>query len=221
MKRIRIWDLPTRLFHWSLVCCVLGLVVTANIAGNAMIWHFRLGYFVVTLVLFRLVWGFIGGYWSRFSSFIPSPSILFKYLSDKGDSAPSTGHNPLGALSVMALLFFLLAQVTTGLMSDDEIAATGPLVNKIPSEWVSLATFIHTEVTKLVLIFLVVLHIAAILWHHFKKGENLVAPMVSGDKLCADSGIQPSRDTWLSRLLAIAVLLLCGTAVNLLLRWAN
>jgi cytochrome b len=199
----------------------LGLFITANIAGNAMIWHFRLGYFVVTLVLFRLVWGFAGGYWSRFSSFLPSPSTLFQYLKNKGASTPSTGHNPLGALSVVALLFFLLVQVTTGLMSDDEIAATGPLVNKIPLEWVTLATFIHTEVTKFVLIFLVVLHIAAILWHHFKKGENLVAPMISGDKQFAVSGVTPSRDNWTSRTFAIAVLLLCGTAVNLLLRWAS
>lgn len=219
MKKVRVWDLPTRLFHWSLAACVIGLVITANVGGDAMVWHFRLGYCVLTLLLFRLVWGFIGGYWSRFGSFVPSPSTLVRYL--KGDTNPhhSVGHNPLGALSVLALLFFCFAQAAVGLMSDDEIAATGPLVSKIPGAWVPIATYIHTEVTKVVLIVLVFLHVAAILWYRFKKGNNLVTPMIVGDKVLPES-TAVSQDTLASRAVAAAVILLCAGAVNAMLRWA-
>ena len=77
---VRIWDLPTRLFHWLLALCVIGLVITANVGGNAMVWHFRLGYAVATLLLFRVVWGLVGGHWSRFSSFLYAPASIVRYL---------------------------------------------------------------------------------------------------------------------------------------------
>jgi cytochrome b len=219
MKTVRVWDLPTRIFHWSLVVCVVGLVVTGEISGSAMAWHFRLGYTVLTLVLFRLVWGFVGGHWSRFSSFIVSPRTLWAYVQGRRLPEQAVGHNPLGALSVLALLFVTLAQVCAGLMSDDEIATAGPLVSKVPGAWVSMATYLHTEVTKVILIVLVALHVAAILWYRFKKGQNLVQPMVTGDKRL-EGHFVPSRDTWGTRLMALVILALCGGAVAALLRWA-
>lgn len=219
LKKVRVWDLPTRLFHWSLATCVLGLVITANVGGNAMVWHFRLGYGVLSLVLFRLVWGMVGGHWSRFSTFVPTPSSLLRYVKGTKDASHSVGHNPLGGLSVAALLFFCFAQAAAGLMSDDEIAAAGPLVSKIPAAWVSIATFVHTEVTKVVLIALVFLHIAAILWYRLKKGENLITPMLVGDKLLPES-TTASRDSFASRALAGIVFVLCIGAVNVMLRWA-
>jgi cytochrome b len=219
LKKVRVWDLPTRLFHWSLVVCVVGLVITANISGDAMAWHFRLGYCVLSLVLFRLVWGVVGGYWSRFSTFVPTPSSLIQYLKGNNAFGQSVGHNPLGAFSVLALLFFCFAQAVAGLMSDDEIAAAGPLVSKIPGAWVSVATFVHTEVTKVILIALVFLHIAAILWYRFKKGENLITPMIVGDKeLPATTAV--STDTVASRTVAAVVFALCVGAVNVMLQWA-
>jgi cytochrome b len=129
------------------------------------------------------------------------------------------GHNPLGALSVIALLLFCFLQATLGLMSDDEIAATGPFVSKIPGSWVSLATFIHTEVTKIVLIGLVLLHIAAILWYRFKRDENLITPMIVGDKVLP-TATTASRDTSASRTMAAIVFILCAAAVNAMLQWA-
>lgn len=219
MKKVRVWDLPTRLFHWSLAACIVGLVITANIGGDAMVWHFRLGYSVLTLILFRLVWGLVGGYWSRFSTFVPGPSTVIAYLKGRAKPEQAVGHNPLGALSVLALLFASFAQAAVGLMSDDEIAAAGPLVSKIPGAWVSVATFVHTEVTKVILILLVFLHIAAILWYRFKKKENLIGPMIVGDKTLPDN-TQASHDTLASRAVAAVVLLLCAGIVNLLLRWA-
>jgi cytochrome b len=219
LKKVRVWDLPTRLFHWSLATCVLGLVITANVGGNAMVWHFRLGYGVLSLVLFRLVWGMVGGHWSRFSTFLPTSSTLIQYVKSTKDTGQSVGHNPLGALSVAALLFFCFAQAAAGLMSDDEIAAAGPLVSKIPAAWVSIATFVHTEVTKVVLIALVFLHIAAILWYRLKKGENLITPMLVGDKLLPET-TTASCDSFASRALAGIVFVLCVGAVNVMLRWA-
>lgn len=220
MGKIRVWDLPTRIFHWALVVCVVGLVVTGEISGSAMVWHFWLGYSVLTLLLFRVVWGFVGGYWSRFSSFVVSPITVWAYL--RGDRQPvhSVGHNPLGALSVLALLFATLAQVAAGLISDDEIATAGPLVSKVPGAWVSIATYLHTEVTKVVLIVLVLLHVSAILWYRFRKGQNLVQPMVTGDKEL-EGNFVASRDTMGTRLLALSTLVVCSVAVVALLRWAS
>jgi len=220
MKIVRVWDLPTRIFHWALVVCVVGLVITGEISGTAMVWHFRLGYAVLTLLLFRLVWGFVGGYWSRFGSFVVSPGTVWAYIRGHGLPAQAVGHNPLGALSVLALLFGTLAQVAAGLMSDDEIATAGPLASKVPGAWVSIATYLHTEVTKTILIVLVLLHLAAILWYRFKKGQNLVLPMVTGDKEL-EGNFVASRDTVGTRLLALCTLAICGMAVAALLRWAS
>jgi cytochrome b len=198
----------------------VGLVITGQIAGEVMVWHFRLGYAVLTLLLFRLVWGLVGGHWSRFATFIPSPRTLLAYLRGQSQPAHTVGHNPLGALSVLALLGFALLQVAAGLMSDDEIAVSGPLVSKVPGEWVSMATFIHTEVIKVVLIVLVALHVLAIVFYKVKKSENLVRPMILGDKEVSTLQ-QSSNDTITSRFFALGVLLLCAMAVWLLLRWAS
>ena len=124
---VRIWDLPTRLFHWALAACIVGLVVSAKLGGNAMVWHFRLGHAVLALLLFRLVWGLVGGHWSRFAVFWVSPARLLRYVRGQVLPQDTAGHNPLGALSVFALLGAVALQVGTGLFSDDEIAFAGPL----------------------------------------------------------------------------------------------
>lgn len=215
--QVRVWDLPTRLFHWSLATGVVALVVTAQL--GYMAWHFRLGYAVLTLLLFRLAWGLVGGRWSRFSSFLYGPSTLLRYLRGEGDATLSTGHNPLGALSVLALLLFLLGQVATGLISDDEIAASGPLTSLVPGAWVSLASSYHRTVGKLVLILLVSLHVAAILYYFWRKRQNLIRPMLTGDKMLP-APAPPSRDDARSRGLAILLLLICVGLVAGLLQLA-
>ncbi len=209
---VRVWDLPTRVFHWALVACVMGLVTTAQLGGGAMPWHFRCGYTVLSLLLFRMVWGLVGGHWSRFSSFLYSPATVLRYL--KGQRAPehSIGHNPLGSFSVFALLGFLLLQVASGMLSDDEIAAAGPLVRFVSNSWVSSATHYHANIGKLILLGLLVLHIGAILFYRFKKGENLVTPMIRGDKQ-ASIAVQSSRDDGRSRLLASVIFLSCAALV--------
>ena len=219
MQTTRVWDLPTRLFHWLLAAGVTGLVVTGQVGGSWMDWHFRLGYGVLALLLFRLVWGFVGGHWSRFTHFLYGPATIWRYLS--GHSAPEhgVGHNPLGFLSVLGLLGFTLLQVATGLFSDDEIATSGPLSKFATSEWVSRASDYHTDIGKFILLALVFLHLAAIVFYRVKKKQNLVAPMVWGDKQ-TELGVPSARDDLATRLLALGVLALSGGAVAALLIWA-
>ncbi len=211
----RVWDLPTRAFHWLLAATVIGSVVTAKIGGNALVWHMRLGLLALALLLFRLVWGFVGGHWSRFAAFIYPPSNVAAYL--RGDSGPGgrfdIGHSPLGALSVFALLLVLIVQVATGLVADDEIATTGPLYRFVESAIATRATTWHKAVGQYLVITLVVLHIAAVLFYLFKKQRNLIGPMWHGDKLLAP-GTPASADDAKQRILAAVVI-----ALTLSLSW--
>jgi cytochrome b len=216
---IRVWDLPTRIFHWTLVLCFISLVATAKIGGAAMDWHFRLGYCVLALLLFRLAWGVIGGHWSRFSTFLYSPATVMRYLRGQGGPELDIGHNPLGAGSVFAMLLFLALQIASGLISDDEISASGPFTSWVSSKWVSRATFYHAEIGQLVLFALVGLHICAIVFYLWRRQKNLVRPMLLGDKH-VDQPATSSRDNRFSRALAAVVLLVCVALVLLMLKFA-
>ena len=215
---VRVWDAPTRLFHWIIVVCVVGLVATAQLGGSAMQWHFRFGYSVLALLLFRLVWGVVGGRWSQFASFIYRPSEVIRYLKGDGDAHHSVGHNPLGAFSVFALLGFLALQVGSGLMSDDEIAAAGPLTRFVSATWVGNATFYHKEVGKVILLTLVALHLVAIGFYFFKKRENLIKPMLTGDKQLAFPAPSAS-DTGVDRLRALLIGVVCAAIVAGTVTW--
>lgn len=216
---IRVWDLPTRLFHWTLAICVMGLIATSQIGGAAMDWHFRLGYTVLALLLFRLVWGLVGGHWSRFSSFLFSPASVIRYVRGQASVEHTTGHNPLGAGSVFAMLLFLLLQVGTGLISDDEIASSGPLTRFVSGSLVSQATAYHKEVGKLILLVLIALHVAAILFYLWRKRENLVRPMLLGDKVISQPA-PASRDDARARVVAGLLMILCAGLVVLMLKLA-
>lgn len=213
MHTTRVWDLPTRLFHWLLAATVTGLIVTGSVGGNWMNWHLRLGYVVLTLLLFRLVWGVIGGRWSRFASFLYAPSSLVAYLRGRGRPEHQVGHTPLGALSVFAMLLLLAIQVGTGLVSDDEIAFFGPLVRFVSGETVSLATGYHKDIGKLIIFVLVGLHLLAIAYYAWVKKQSLVRPMLHGDKQLPVA-TPAASDTAATRLLALLVLILCGAGVT-------
>lgn len=207
----RVWDLPTRLFHWALAVAVLGLIGTG--LSGVMEWHFRLGYTVLALLLFRLVWGFAGGRWSRFAAFFYGPGSVLAYLRGRAHPNHLIGHTPLGALSVFAVLAILALQVTTGLMADDEISASGPLTRFVSGDVVSLATGWHKAQGKWIVIALVSLHVLAVLFYVLVKRHRLVRPMVTGDKLIAANGggnAAPSRDDAASRGIALVVFALCA-----------
>lgn len=207
LHRVRVWDLPTRIFHWALVLCVVGLIITGNVGGNAMIWHFRMGLTVLALLLFRLVWGLVGGRWSRFTAFVYSPRSIINYLKGRGKAEHSVGHTPAGAGSVFALFAVLSAQVGSGLISDDDIAFAGPLTRFVSSATINLATNYHKNIGKWIILALVVLHIAAIVFYLWRK-QNLIKPMLHGDKQLVEAA-PASRDDAASRSAALVIFGFC------------
>ena len=211
---VRVWDLPTRLSHWALATCVVASVVSAKIGGNATAWHFRLGYVVFTLVAFRLIWGVVGGRWSRFGSFVHAPATTLRDLRGRShpDELLDVGHNPLGALSAFGLLAILALQVGTCLFANDDILATCPLIKFVSSATSSLLMNWHKSFGQWLVLALVALHVAAILFYLLKKKNNLVRPMVTGDKPLPP-GVPASVDTPRTRLLAATLLALCAGGV--------
>ncbi len=171
-----VWDLPTRLFHWSLVVLVVAAFVTAKVGGNAMVWHGRIGLAIIGLLVFRIVWGFVGSTYARFLQFVRGPGAIRAYLRGEWNEL---GHNPLGALSVLALLGILTIQATTGLFSNDDIAFEGYLVPLIGMETSSSITGFHHLLEK-ILMALVALHVGSIVFYARVKKHNLVKPMISG-----------------------------------------
>lgn len=211
LVKVRVWDLPTRIFHWALVVFIICLAISGLVGGAAMVWHFRFGYAVLSLLLFRIVWGLVGGRWSRFGAFIYAPQSVISYLKGQGKPEHSVGHNPLGAGSVFAMLAVLLAQVGSGLISDDEIASAGPLTRFVSGSVVNLATNYHKNIGKWLLLALVVLHIVAIVYYLVKK-HKLVQAMLHGDKELI-LPVPPSRDDATSRLSALVIFGICAAFV--------
>lgn len=214
MKTVRVWDLPLRLFHWALAFLVIAAVVTEKIGGNAMEWHFRCGYAALALLVFRIFWGFVGPRYARFSSFVYGPSTIVGYVRGGKDALKEKylGHNPLGSLSVFALLAVVLTQALTGLFSNDDIAAEGPLVKFISKETSDKVSWFHSEVSATLIYILVGLHIAAIAFYYFRRKQNLVRPMITGDQE-ADYDAEPARDSAPMRILALALMAACAYAV--------
>ena len=211
LSSVRVWDLPTRAFHWVLALTVIASVVSAKIGGAAIVWHFRFGYVVLALLAFRLLWGLIGGRWSRFASFIYSPGAVLRYLrgQSRADEHHEVGHSPLGSLSVFALLGVLALQVATGLVADDEIASVGPLNRFVSGSLASQATGWHKDYGQWILLTLVALHLLAVLYYVVVRRKTLVAPMIGGDKPLP-AHVPPATDNGLTRLLALGVALLCA-----------
>lgn len=204
--RLRIWDLPTRLFHWLLVVGMVALLVTSKIGGDAMAWHLRLGQGVLALLVFRVLWGVVGGYWSRFLTFVPSPQRLLAYLRGQGTVRDEVGHNPLGALSVLGMLGIIGLQVFTGLLTDDEIFYAGPLTGLVSGDTVAWATTWHKTWGQWLLLGAIALHVLALVFYSVVQKKKLVPAMVHGDKEAVPAGVPASRDGWAQRLLALVVL---------------
>jgi len=205
-RATRVWDLPTRLFHWALALTVLGLLTTGLLGW--MEWHFRLGYGALALLVFRVIWGFVGGRWSRFGAFIYAPATLRAYLRGQGHPHHDAGHSPLGALSVWAMLLLLLAQVATGLVSDNEVDAAGPLANYVSGALVGAASKWHVVWGKYGIITLLVLHVAAILFYTLARRRPLVRAMLDGDKPLP-MAVPASRDDAASRGVALLLFAAC------------
>jgi cytochrome b len=184
-RGVVLWDLPLRAFHWLLVAAVTAAIVTGELGGAWMPWHGRAGLLIVGLLVFRVLWGLVGSATSRFTQFAPTPARLLAYLRGRWRGV---GHNPLGALSVFALLGLLSLQAATGLFGNDDIAFAGPLNHLVDDDAGARATSWHRWLAN-GLIALVVLHLLAIALHVLVKRHRLVRPMITGRHQ-----LEPGRD---------------------------
>lgn len=183
-KKVRLWDPLLRGFHWLLAFFVIAAWCLGQFGPAKMTLHFWCGYVVAGLLAFRLIWGFIGPRPARFATFLRGPGAVAGYARGMFMREPSywPGHNPLGALSVIAMIAALLAQVSSGLISDpDDYINIGPLASYVSSATRSKAVGWHETGASIILI-LVLLHLAVILFYRFWKREDLVKPMIDGWK---------------------------------------
>lgn len=178
---VRVWDFPTRLFHWTLVGLVMTCWYTAD--QGWMRAHLWSGCSVLTLLLFRITWGIVGSTTSRFSDFITGPGAVIGYLRvlAKGKKPLHAGHNPAGGWMVMVLIVILLAQVTLGLFANDDVRFNAPFSTLIAKELSDRLTEIHGMLFSLMLL-LIWVHVVAAGFYTFVKGENLIRVMISGHK---------------------------------------
>lgn len=180
---VRLWDLPVRLVHWSLAVLILALWLSAE--NHRMDLHFTLGLIVLGLLVFRLLWGLLGSSTARFAGFVKGPAAVRAYLAAQksGTAAHVVGHNPLGALSVIALLGVVAAQVGLGLFAQDHDAVnSGPLNFLVSYDTAKAISEVHEALFNGI-IALVVLHVGAILYYRFVKRDNLVGPMITGRRV--------------------------------------
>jgi cytochrome b len=176
--RVRVWDLPTRVTHWTFVIAITFLWWTAD--TGRMEWHRWAGYTMLALLLFRVYWGFFGSSTARFSRFVRGPRAIGAYL--KGSWPAAVGHNPLGALSVIGLLGLMLLQVSLGLFAVDvDGIESGPLSLYVSFEGGRAAAEWH-EIVFNALLVLIAIHVAAVLFYLAARRQNLSAAMVSGKR---------------------------------------
>ncbi len=186
IRRVRVWDLPIRLFHWALVLLVVALYFTAAVFDSYLDWHMYLGVAVGGLVLFRLLWGIWGSETARFAQFIPGPRRLWNYLRNGDREGLRLGHDPLGALSVIVLLVLLSAQVGTGLFSHDDLFNQGPFRDWVSSDTADRLTALHKQLFYVLLGF-IALHVLAVLFHVLVRRHDILRAMISGWMRIPDS----------------------------------
>ncbi len=210
---VHIWDLPTRIFHWALVVCIVGAFVSVKLGGLYMDWHVRFGCTALGLILFRLLWGFFGPRYARFTQFLRGPAAVARYL--KGAAAPA-GHNPLGALSVVALLLVIGFQAVSGLFTTDDIMTQGPLFGHV-NETVSAAMTSWHKLNEWVILALIALHLVAVAWYGVVRRKRLVRAIITGkvDAKDVPAGTPPTQDGYAVWLRALVL----GACVTGLVLW--
>lgn len=182
-KKRLVWDIPTRLFHWLLVLFIAAQWLTAEVLEGYSDIHNLIGYCILGLVMFRLVWGFFGTKYARFSNFLTGPEKIVGYLASlmKGNNNGFIGHNPLGGLLVPVVLILLGLQAISGLFISDEIFHNGPLFQSISDKNTEIMDWIHHNVFDVLLGF-ILLHLLAIVYYQWRLKQDLIRPMLSGKK---------------------------------------
>lgn len=197
-----VWDLPTRASHWLFALAVTGALITADLGGEWLVWHARFATVALSVLLFRLSWGFWGSYYARFWQFFPTPSRLKRYWQGEWRAA---GHSPLGALSAFAMWGFISLQLATGAFASDDTGFRGPWVGQISDGLTRDISHWHHELGEM-LVWLIGLHVAAIAFYRWVKGRRLVAAMVHGySHEPAEPSPVPVRASWVGVLLSLAI----------------
>jgi cytochrome b len=208
--RVRVWDVPVRIFHWTIV----GLIATSWVAADQgfMRVHLWSGSAMLAFLLFRLVWGIVGSTTARYSDFIRSPRAAFGYVRALvgADKPRHAGHNPAGGWMVVVLLATLSAQVATGLFANDGLKFMGPLALQVTADTSDRLTVVHGWLFNFLLL-LIWLHVVAVFFYFFVKRENLVTPMLTGKKLAHH--VPEGRELRFTRTWLAGVLFLLCAAV--------
>lgn len=214
-KHYLVWDLPLRIFHWVFVLTLTGLWYSSDQERDLLEYHLLLGYLALGLVLFRLCWGLFGTRHAQFKHFVPSYADLKRYLSKHKSLgfSPSVGHNPLGALMVVALLTLVLLQAISGLFIDDDIFTAGPYFGVLTEQAESIMVWIHHNAFDFILGFSA-LHIGAVFYYLWVKKHNLIRPMISGKKPSQNIAEQ---DSILHSKIALAIII--AIAVGIFVYW--
>lgn len=215
---VRVWDLPTRLFHWSLLAGIGALFATGVLPGLPIQWHANAGYLVLALLIFRLVWGFVGGYWSRFRTFVPGVRSVLAILRGRSRCRTALGHGPLGGLAVLGLLTALFLQVLSGMAANGQAGYAGPLHHFLGHDLARAATTLHRGAGKWLLLALIGLHVATVIYFLAVRKRNLIGPMLHGNQPAPQEPTMQSEDGASSRLMALSLLALSACAVFVLVR---
>ena len=217
-----VWDGFVRLFHWSLVLLFAISVASGKVGGEWIVWHMRSGYAILALVTFRLIWGFVGGEYARYASFLTGPIRAMKFAKGLLGKTHEhvIGHNPVGGWMVIVLLLLLATQAVLGMFSNDEIATTGPLARYV-SDATSITLMGRHRTIGDILLVLVGVHIAAVLFHVFVKKENVIRAMLSGKKeLPPDLASEATAARKASMPIGLVVIFLAISAVVIAVNWA-
>jgi cytochrome b len=212
-RRVRVWDLPVRLVHWTLVALFAVVWISGETGSLGL--HLSAGVLLLTVILFRILWGLVGSDSARFTRFVRGPGRVLAYLREgrPGGVWTGFGHNPLGGWSVSVLLGLLTLQAGLGLFTTDDIATDGPLVWAASSALVRTASTVHRW-GGWVLIGLVALHVSAIAYYRWGKGEDLVTPMIGGDAdLPAPAAAEADEARFASGTAALGVLIVAALVV--------
>jgi cytochrome b len=212
---VRVWDWPVRIVHWSMVLLLITLLTTAKIGGDAMEWHMRAGETMLALVLFRVIWGFTGSRYARFTSFVRGPRAVIAYARSivGPPHEVHAGHNPLGGWMVIGLLLALLAQTGTGLFTNDDVLTEGPLARLITKDLSDTITGFHHR-NAWIVIALATAHIGAVLFYLIALKENLIQPMLHGAKTLPATHAIAGADA--NNVKALVLFATCAAAVWLL-----
>jgi cytochrome b len=210
---VAVWDGAVRIVHWLMVLLLVVLLATGWLGNDWLVWHMRAGFSMLTLVLFRILWGFAGSHNARFASFVRGPRAVRQYarsLARRAHDVHAT-HNPLGAWMVIALLVALLVQCSLGLFTNDDVLYEGPLVKHITKDLSDTLSSLHRRWWWVVVV-LVTLHIGAVATYYTVLRDDLVRPMFTGMKRLPRALADPSRAR-ASTALAAAMFTLCAAVV--------